>query len=380
MRPGTKNLVLITLISLILLISLTGCSQANSTTTQSGNTATPAQTSKTSAGTRTITLLDGSSITVPAEAKRVACLFGPAYEKVVLLGSEDKIIADGDFHINGWPWSNVIYKKLNTVPGVPNAHADLNLEELVKMNPDLVFYFDKPPMVEQMQKMGLYVVPAKASSSTQPPLSDTKGILNVYAQALGDRKAIETAAKYSAYFDEKLAMITAVTSKITESNRPKVYFANQKLLWAAAKNSDRPEMINLAGGICVTKDLAGGGQTEITMEQLLQWNPDFILIDHAGSSGNASAEEVIASLSSDVRVKEISAVQKQQVNISPTGVFFWDSGQQKILQMMWMAKLFHPDEFKDLDLKTELKSFYSKFFSYELSDDQAEKILLHVNP
>jgi iron complex transport system substrate-binding protein len=379
MMPGIKNLILLTLISCILLLALTGCSQASSNITPSANTAAPAQTLKTSTGARTITLLDGSNITVPAEARRVACLFGPAYEKVFLLGSEDKIIADGDFHINGWPWSNVIYKKLIAVPGVPNAHADLNLEELVKMNPDLVFYFDKPQMVDQMQKMGLYVVPGRASSSI-PPLSDTKGILNVYAQALGDKKSIETAAKYSAYFDEKLTRITSVTSKIPAGNRPKVYFANQKLLWAAAKNSDRPEMIDLAGGICVTRDLAGGGQTEITMEQLLQWNPDFILIDHAGSSGNAPAEEVIASLSSDTRVNDISAVQKQQVKISPTGVFFWDSGQQKILQVMWMAKLFHPDEFKDLDLKTELKSFYSKFFSYELTDEQADKILLHVNP
>ncbi len=379
MRPVKTFLVFLFLVSLILLPGLSGCSQANTTTAQPGNTSTPVQTTVTSGVTRTITLLDGSSIKVPAEAGKVACLFGPSYEKVFLLGCEDKIIADGDFHINGWPWSNVIYQRLASVPGVPNAHADLNVEELVKMDPDLIFYFDKPQMVEQMQKMGLYVVPAKASSSI-PPLSDTKGILNVYAQALGDKKAIEKAAEYAKYFDEKLAMITTITSKIAEKDRPRVYFANQKLLWGAAKNSDRPEMIDLAGGICVTKDLAGGGQTEITMEQLVEWDPDFILIDHAGSSGNAPAEEVIASLSSDARVNEISAVKKQQVKISPTGVFFWDSGQQKILQVMWMAKLFHPDEFKDLDMKTELKSFYSKFFSYELSDEQAEKILLHVNP
>jgi len=52
-----------------------------------------------SPATRTVTNLDGSEIVVPEEVTKVAALFGPSYEKVVLLGAEDKIVADGDFHI-----------------------------------------------------------------------------------------------------------------------------------------------------------------------------------------------------------------------------------------------------------------------------------------
>ena len=328
--------------------------------------------------TRTVTNLDGSKIVVPAEVKRVAALFGPSYEKVVLLGAEDKIVANGDFHIDGWPWSNYIYKRLNEVPGIPNAHTALNIEEILKLNPDVVFYWDNPQEVKRLQESNMAVVPAVSAPGGQK-LEDYKNMLMVYAQVLGkDEEKI--AADYAKYFDEKVQMISEVTATIPENERPKVYFAMQKLLWTAGKASDMPELIALAGGNCVHLDLAGGGKNEINMEQLLKWNPDFIYVDHAGSSGNASAEEVVGAISDDQRFKQLAAVQKEQVYVCPTGVFFWDAGQQKILLLMWMAKTLHPDKFKDLDMQTELKEFYKKFFRYNLSDDEAQRILMHLPP
>ena len=331
-----------------------------------------------SPATRTVTNLDGSEIVVPEEVTKVAALFGPSYEKVVLLGAEDKIVANGDFHIDGWPWSNCIYKRLNEVPGVPNAHTSLNIEEILKLDPDVVFYWDNPQEVKRLQEANIAVVPAVSAPGGQK-LDDCKNMLMVYAQVLGKDEE-KVAAEYAKYFDEKVQMISAVTATIPENERPKVYFAMQKLLWTAGKASDMPELINLAGGNCVHQDLAGGGKNEINMEQLLKWNPDFIFVDHAGSSGNASAEEVVGAISDDQRFKQLAAVQKEQVRVCPTGVFFWDAGQQKILLLMWMAKTIHPDKFKDLDMQTELKNFYKKFYRYNLSDDQAQRILMHLPP
>ena len=76
-----------------------------------------------------------------------------------MLGAEDKIVFDGDFHIDGWPWSNVIYKYLNDVPGITNAHSAPNIEDLVKYEPDLVFNFPNPETTKAMEEAGIYVVP-----------------------------------------------------------------------------------------------------------------------------------------------------------------------------------------------------------------------------
>jgi iron complex transport system substrate-binding protein len=66
--------------------------------------------------------------------------------------------------------------------------------------------------------------------------------------------------------------------------------------------------------------------------------------------------------------------------LSPTGAFFWDAGQQGILQLQWMAKIFHPDLFTDLDMQTMLKDFYHRFYAYDLTDEQATMILDHDLP
>ena len=55
-------------------------------------------------------------------------------------------------------------------------------------------------------------------------------------------------------------------------------------------------------------------------------------------------------------------------------------GIQKILLIMNMAKILHPDEFEDLDMEEEIMIFYEKFFDYSLTREDAEKILNRENP
>lgn len=308
-------------------------------------------------GGRTVTNLDGSLLNVPEKVNRVAALFGPSYEKVFMLGAEDKIIADGDFHLDGWPWSNKIYQRLAVIPGIPNAHTELDVETLLKYKPDVVFYWNQPKAVAKLNNVGIAAVPSVSTGR----LEDTKKSVMVYAQVLG-KKETAIAQKYAAYFDQKVKLITDVTAKIPESKRPSVYFANQKIIWTAGKSSDIPELIAMAGGKCVHAGLAGESKTEVSLEQLLKWDPQYIFIDHAGSSGNDSAEKVINSVSDDGRYKQLSAFKNNKVYICPTGVFFWDSGVQKILMLQWMAKQLHPQEFKDIDMNRELKYFYKEFF------------------
>ena len=327
------------------------------------------------AETKIVKNLDGTDITVPTKVEKVGAIFGPSYEKIYMLNAEDKIVCDGDFHINGWPWSNVIYQRLNDVPGIPNAHTELNIEEMMKYDLDVVFNFPNPDTTAAMEQAGISVVPFASTGK----FTDIRDTVNVYAEVLGD-DAPEIAERYSKYFDEKLKMITDVTSKISENKKAKVYFANQEILWTAGNKSDIPEMIQLAGGICVHKDVEGGGKTEISKEQFLSWNPDFIFVDHAGSSGNATAEEVINTALQTDEFAQIPAVKNDNVYICPTGVFFWDAGVQKILLLMWMAQTMYPEEFPNLDMQEELKTFYSEFFRYDLTDEQASKIMAHLNP
>jgi len=359
---------------LTLLLTLGACNKGADSAAQGSKNTTEATVAATPE-TRSVTNCDGTIITVPYQVERIGCLFGPSYEKVVMLGAEDKIVFDGDYHIYSWPWSNVIYKHVNEVPGIKNAHSSPNIEDLVGYKPDIVFNFPNPNTTKAMSEAGMAVVPL-ASKPAYDSIVDEVG---VYAEAIGG-DAPKVAERYADYFNAMVKRISAVVDTIPEAERPNVYFANQELLMTHGSASSILDLIKVSGGVPVTTTLEGGGKTKVTAEQLLEWNPDYIFVDHAGSSGNATAEEVIHEMLSDDLYAEMSAVAQDHIFIVPTGVFFWDSGVQKPLLMLYLASTLYPDRFPDVDMTAELKRFYAEFFYYDLTDEQARRILAHLDP
>ena len=61
---------------------------------------------------KTVTDRNGRTVRVPVEPKRIACFFGPSYEKLFLLGSADKVAA---MSLKQSPWAH----KFN--PGLKKA-------------------------------------------------------------------------------------------------------------------------------------------------------------------------------------------------------------------------------------------------------------------
>lgn len=355
----TKRIIIILLALTIFMIPLSGCQAgANKRITN-----------------KSITNIDGSKIKVPESPQKIAAVYGPAYESMVVLGVEDKVVVCADVQFQNFPWAKKVYKNITKLPYLKNVHSAVNMEELMRYHPDIVFTFPRPNEMNQLKKAGISAVPG----ITTGKFSDTKNQLTVYAQALGGQ-SISAAKAYEDYFDEKLAMVKAVTDKIPEDKRPSIYYAGIDMLTTYGKYSDIPELINDAGGMAVTAELEAGSRSQVSFEQLVKWNPDYIFIDHGGINDSASVEKIMENTYSDGRFGVISAVKNKQIYLSPSGVFYWDMGLQKILLLMQMAKILHPDKFQNLDIKQEIKTFYSKFYHYNLTDNEAEKILTRQNP
>lgn len=297
----------------------------------------------------------------------------------MILGAEDKIVMTADNSLTLWPWSNVVYRNLTHIPVLIQNAQNPNIEQLMQNKPDVVFFWTIPPdVIQKMRDAGIAVAPVAMHTK----FNDTPRELQVYADVLGPYAQAKS-AEYAQYFDEKLQMVVARTGSIPQEQRPTVYFAVRKPLSTTGKEeSDISDMISLAGGRSVTADLSGPWGFDISMEQLLQWNPNYIIIDHCGASnlGSKPADQTLAEMANDTRFNQLKAMKNQQVYISPTGVFFWDAGSQQILQLMWLAKILHPDKFEDLDMQKEVKEFYSKFYHYNLTDDEADRILKLLPP
>ncbi|MBS6726755.1 MAG: ABC transporter substrate-binding protein, partial [Haemophilus parainfluenzae] len=135
------------------------------------------------------------------------------------------------------------------------------------------------------------------------------------------------------------------------------------------------EWIKLAGGKSVLPDEAN--MVTVTVESIIQANPDVIII---GSSGN-KAKAAIEKIKADPAWQSISAVKNNRIYANPTGTFPWDRySAEEALQILWAAQLFHPEQFKDLNMVEKTQAFYKKYYGYELSKENAEQILKGLSP
>ncbi len=128
----------------------------------------------------------------------------------------------------------------------------------------------------------------------------------------------------------------------------------------------------VAGGINSAKEVSGN-MLKVNMEQILKWNPDVIIIGNTVKDW----DKVLT----DPAWADISAIKTKKVYLNPDGAFYWDRyGAEEALQIQWAAKLLNPDKFVDLDIAKETKTFYKTFFSYDLTDNDVQKILKGLPP
>ena len=132
-------------------------------------------------------------------------------------------------------------------------------------------------------------------------------------------------------------------------------------------------MIDIAGGDNVADPSSQGNTStgvQVSIEQVIKWNPDVII---------TTEPDFYAKVYSDPNWGQINAVKNKEVYLSPQSPFKWFGrpvGANMIIGVPWTAKVIYPDEFKDLDMLSTTKEFYSNFYHFDLSDAQAKEILL----
>jgi iron complex transport system substrate-binding protein len=366
----------ITVLAVVLLILMLAA--ANCVTTSGGAPAPagqPKQVLDLALKNKTITDLSGRTVEIPAPVNHVACLVGPGYEKVALLGELDKVALVSP-NSKTMPWAVQVFPNLKNIP-VMTSNQDPNLEELMKQKVDVVFFWDYPKPLEKMTVSGIPVVVTQLtlSESQRPKTIDEfrktiKDEVRIFGVVLGP-EARQHSDEYAAYFDQKADRILAVTSKIPENEKPKVYYVRgPKALTTHGNYTYTSWWVNMAGGKLVSHEISQQ-VPDVTMEQVISWDPDIIIM------GRVNNTQLITN---DPKWKEVKAVKNGKVYLNPNGVMYWDYSSEGILLLEYLAKTFYPDKFPDLDMKTEVKEYYTKFYHYNLTDDEAGRILQYQNP
>ncbi|AJA48442.1 hypothetical protein CPAST_c23720 [Clostridium pasteurianum DSM 525 = ATCC 6013] len=356
------------IIFIILIFSLVGCGNNNN-----ANNANAQKAEEKKPDTKIITDVTGKKVEIPTNIKRIADSWQAHNEVITMLGAGDKIVATV-LTEKSRPWLYKVNSQMHNAVTVFNSDGSANTEELIKTKPDIVFMPLNAKNADRVSQLGVPTV--------QLNFTDFDGLKKTFkltGEILGS-DAEKRADEYISYLDGKLNMITDVTSKIPESEKPKVlHVTSLSPLTVDGSDTIIDAWIKVAGGINAASDVKGNNK-QISMEQMLKWNPDVIILS-SNTLMKQSGKQIKDILLQDQSWKQVNAVKSEKVYFNPDGAFYWDRySAEEALQIQWAAKTLHPDKFSQMDILKETRSFYKSFLNYDLSEKEANKIINNEAP
>lgn len=321
--------------------------------------------------TRKITDAAGRVVEIPYNVNRVVDLWPANHGIVLILGGADKLVGTVTM-AQKQPWLQKLYPGIKKLPVVTNAPSDINIETLASLHPDVIlmsYAAGKPTWMDKITALNIPIVLMPALT-----FDDIATTILMTGEILGPKEAA-LAKEFVKYYQDNISRVRAVTATLPKEQRPKVLHTMQSgLLAVDGVNSLIDNWITIAGGTNAAVDVKGTGKI-VTMEQILQWNPDVIICGTTPSSKNQ--QKIIH----DPQWSGINAVKKGNVFVNPSGVYLWDRhSAEGALQVLWAAKILHPDKFKKMDIRQETTSFYSRFLHYQLTDKDLDSILNATAP
>lgn len=318
-----------------------------------------------SAETRTLTDMTGVVSELPARPTHIADLWYAHNELLVMLGGASTIAMTVERESMS-PWMYRLAPALHNATRLPSTTP--TVETLLAGHVDLVFATPSLSGVESYRKTGIPTVGVE--------FHDTAGLLrclDLSAIILGTPHAQEIARDYRAYLAETQKTLASRLTNIPEASRPRVlHILSLSPLKVDGAGTMIDEWIRLAGGRNAAGEIRGS-KRPVSLEQIAAWNPDIIIL--GGMSGDPEPK-------TDGPVwNELNAVKAGKVYRNPVGVFPWDRyGTEFALQIQWAATVIHPELFHETDMVEITRAFYRRFFSYDLTQDEARRILAAQPP
>lgn len=333
-----------------------------------------------------ITDMVGRKQNVPVNPRRIAAMTGPSYEMVFMLGGKDRIAMVKGGHTVNFPLALLTNPDLANYASVgANPSSSVNIEDYLRRNVDIVIYYDNGAELKKFAAAGIPAVVLTHDTVISDNLETVMAInLEEYIELsaaavsiLADIMGGDAPQRYAAWKDycaKKLAMLYERTKNLPEEKLKTVYLGNTwgENILASYSLKKRHYEIRLCGGRLLGPLTGSGSFPEVTSEQLFSWDPDIILVDNHGNFPDLVIKDMYRENSGWASLR---AVKNRQLYRVPAGVFFMDKGTTTTLMLLWLATVIQPELFADINIVEEIKYYYREFYSYDLDDVQARKVL-----
>lgn len=317
------------------------------------------------AQTRVITDMAGVEVVIPATVERYVDSWAAHATIDLLLDNHEKMVGTAVPRGSQESWVSLIAENLHNSVSLEFSES-MNVEEVAALKPDIVFG-NVEAYREMFAKVGIPYVDVSFHSFETMEQS-----IYLVADILGGN-APANADRYIRYLHEKLNWVTEQLSDLKDEEKLSVVHGEpMHSLKIDGANTIIEEWIEYSGGINGASEISGAKQT-VSLEQLMVWNPDVII----SGANLEDVDEIMA----DPAWQTLNAVKNNMVFVNPKGIFKWDRyGIEEALQVQWCASLLYPQYFEGFDIREETKYFYREFLNYELTDDQVDKFMNHLDP
>lgn len=301
---------------------------------------------------------------VPAQVRRVATAWEAQNAIIAMLGHGADIVATTRI-VRDMP----VFRRF--VPSIAEAvlagsgNGDLNVEELIRLRPDILFLSNAlpPARLRQLENAGIAVAVLKSNS-----LDHLVERVRITGDLLGEA-AQRKAHDYIDYFNGNVARVRAALARVPAERRLRVYHAVGEPLSTSGRPSLNQDWLDLGGALNVAEHwFSGGARTgKVSLEEIIAADPDVIV---------AMRAEDARHIREDSRWRGLRAVRTGRVHANPRGMFWWcRETSEQALQFLWLACLLYPEAMAEVDMRHETREFYARFYGYRLTDAEVDDFL-----
>lgn len=364
---------------------LGGCASGNDSSQSGGNTdsSQSTQSSASEASNEeekdTITVVDhgGYTVEVPKQIDRVAVVGILPFPSVIAmyLGSAEKLVgippaakSAAEIGLLG----EIFPEILNAETGYTSG-SDLNIEELMNLDPDVVFYLaGNDEWKTAMDSAGIPCIGVSTSKWDYDVLETYDQWIDLLSQVFPEENKSKEVSEYSQEIYDK---IQERVSGLSEDEKKEILFLYQyddSQIVTSGKHFFGQFWADAVGGKNAAEEIqADNSNAVINMEQIYAWDPDVVFITNFTS---AMPDDLYnGSLGNDW--SSVQAVKDEAVYKMPLGSYrSFTPGTDTPVTLLWMAQKTYPDLFSDIDLAQEVKDYYKEIYGVELTDEQVERM------
>ena len=357
-------------LSLLCAMALSGCSTAKQQTTTETVTQTTNAIDESNNQKTAYTFVDqaDNEVTVQIPVERMVVMQHHSLDILAQLGAQEKVVAtEKNWEKDLGDYMKDVFPNIESLP-TPGDLQEWNVEEIVKLNPDVVIAASQanPDTIQQLKELKIPVVvvslrgEGKQEEAQNPRLSDADS-----AYTEGCEWAVKTLGKLTGTEEkanqiwdfclESRDIVEKAVGTIKEEDRVRVFIANEGQQTYGNDKYVGSQLLR-AGAINVASKEIQGYQP-YTFEKLAQWNPDVIIVQDR-------YQEVYDEIMTDAKYKELKAVKEGNVLLAPYWTKPWGNPDTDSIALgeLWLAHQFYPDKISKEVVQERAKTFYESFY------------------